>query len=109
VSYWDGSQYVALGAIQPSNSTDPLPTAATMATMSVGTVGGVPKYLSDYIASWGSAPFDQHINIGSDGNTAIGSIDGIVSLVTQPTRAGDATSEIGLKVGALTCYAEDDR
>jgi hypothetical protein len=80
-----------------------------MATMPVGTAGGVTKDLSDYIASWGSAPFNQHINTGADGNTAIGSIDGVVSLVTQPTRSGDATSEIGVKVGALSCYAEDDR
>jgi type II secretory pathway pseudopilin PulG len=109
VSYWNGSSYVAFGTIVPGNSTDPLPTAAQMATLSVGTLGGVQKHLSDYIASWGSAPFNQHINTGADGNTAIASIDGIVSLVTQPTRAGDATSEIGVKVGALSCYAEDDR
>ncbi|MFL6240719.1 MAG: prepilin-type N-terminal cleavage/methylation domain-containing protein [Actinomycetes bacterium] len=109
VSYWNGSSYVALATIQPGNTTDPLPTAAQMATLSVGSVSGVTKHLSDYISSWGSAPFNQHINTTSDGSLAIGSVDGIVSLVTQPTRAGDATSEIGLKVGSLSCYAEDQR
>jgi prepilin-type N-terminal cleavage/methylation domain-containing protein len=114
---WSGGSisYSPWVSLNNSNSTDPLPTAATMATTQVGVdSGGSPIYLGDYIASWGSltsgaigvAPAVQKT---SDSKSISANYQGLLTINTQPLRSGDATSSVGVTVGAISCLAVDYR
>lgn len=105
VWYWNGSGYVKLGDVQPGNTVDPLPDPTTL---TVGVYNGTVMHLSDYIQSWGSALSATTAN-GVGGNTARTTLGGVVTVTTQPTRSGDSTSAISVKVGVLACYALDSR
>ncbi|HET6816874.1 MAG TPA: prepilin-type N-terminal cleavage/methylation domain-containing protein [Mycobacteriales bacterium] len=113
---WNGSSVsyttVNLGS---GNSTDPLPTSSQMATIQVGVDGsGSPIYLGDYISSWGSltsgaigaAPAVQKT---SDNKSISANYQGLLTINSQPLRTGDATSGVGVTIGAISCLAVDYR
>jgi prepilin-type N-terminal cleavage/methylation domain-containing protein len=101
--------------LSDTNSSDPLPSAATMSSSQVGVdAGGSPIYLSDYIASWGSltsgaigvAPAVQKT---TDNKSISANYQGLLTINSQPLRTGDATSGVGVTIGAISCLAVDFR
>lgn len=103
VSYFsspDGvsGSYVALpvGAGQPA-----LPDPATL-TVAPGVA------LSTWISAW-SALTGPAAVVQSVGRQARGVVPAVVSILTQPTRAGDPTSALNVAAGSLSCLAEDNR
>ncbi len=101
------SSYVTLTTITNGQSSDPLaiPLATTL-VRNDPTYG--PIYLGDYIASWSSASAAR-MTSDPDGNGIRAELPSIVTVSTQPTRTGDATSAITAQVGRLSCYAADER
>ncbi|MCA1822807.1 MAG: prepilin-type N-terminal cleavage/methylation domain-containing protein [Frankia sp.] len=110
VDYWNKQPNGTFGyttvVIEPGVS-DPLATVP-LATTQVGpdVATGQPLMLGDYIATWGSLTAAQ-TQVANRRVTS--ALPGIVSIGTQPTRPGDATSTMSLDVGRLSCVAEDSR
>lgn len=105
VRYWSGDNYTTFTVQRSPGSSDPLPDPSTL---TVGSYDGNTLHLSDFIQSWGSL-VQETSSPSADGHSIRGSLGGIVSVVTQPTRDGDATSAISIQVGTLSCYALDNR
>jgi prepilin-type N-terminal cleavage/methylation domain-containing protein len=114
---WSGGSigYSSWFNLGEGNATDPLPSALTMASTQVGVdAGGSPIYLSDYIASWGSltsgaigvAPAVQKT---TDNKSISANYQGLLTINSQPLRTGDATSGVGVTIGAISCLAVDFR
>lgn len=113
VRYMTASGYVTAGTISSGNTTDPL--AAVPLDTSVG-VGGLT--LGDYISSWRSLTTNRVVQTAA-GRTARVDLQGVVNIITQPTREGilsgvgvllqDPTSAISLNIGTLSCQAGDHR
>ena len=79
-----------------------LPADATLSTIPAGP----GRTLADYISSWSS------ISVGSVNQSttaAKADIPAVVTLLTQPTRAGDPTSTLNVAVASLACAAEDNQ
>ena len=100
---WQSGSYQLVGTVQNGGSALPDP-----ATIKVATVAGTDHWLSEYIPSW-TALTALDILTGAGGNVARGTTDGIITLNTVPTRAGDASSAISVQVSPMSCYAEDNR
>lgn len=102
VSYYDWAtgSYVTLPAI--TNGGTNVLSAYDPGTIQVGPT----QYLSDYIGSWSSLTGADTTTVGA---SVTSSLEGIVSITTAPTRAADPSSTIGIRVGSLSCYAEDTR
>lgn len=64
--------------------------------------------LSHWISSWSSLTSKTGISRGV-GARAVGAVNSLVSIITAPTRTGDATSALNISVGAMSCVAEDVR
>lgn len=62
--------------------------------------------LSSYIATWNALSVETTT---SSVQSVTSSLAGIVAITTQPTRLADATSNIAIQVGNLSCTAEDTR
>ena len=107
VSYWSAAAngYVLLGTVKNGNASDPLPDPSTL---TVYNSGGTVLKLSNYIDNWHSA-LNGVYSTDSNGRYAEGTLDGVVSLTTVDLRPGDTTSGLQVKLGALSCTAEDDR
>lgn len=90
-------------------------TPALLTTVQVGfdPVTGSPLMLSDYILNWSNATdIAGSAQVISDGDGIQLDTPGLVSLETVATRfsgVADATSTIGLQLGAFSCVAEDNR
>lgn len=67
---------------------------------------GPTQRLSDYISSWSNL---TGATTTIDGTSVTSSLEGIVAITTAPTRTGDFASTIGVRIGSLSCYAEDTR
>lgn len=67
---------------------------------------GPTQRLSDYIGSWSNLTAAETTVTGS---SVSATLEGIISITTAPTRTGDPASTIGVRVGSLSCYAEDTR
>lgn len=86
-----------------TGSADPL-AALNPANIVVYQNGTTVLHLSDYIASWSTAR-----SIVENPSSGVHQLDGIVSIASQPVRANDIISALGLEVGNLSCVASDDR
>lgn len=64
--------------------------------------------LSDYIGTWGSLVTASVATNGPQ-KSITASMNGIISMTTQPIRQGDPTSTIGIELGVLSCHAQDAR
>jgi prepilin-type N-terminal cleavage/methylation domain-containing protein len=101
-------------ALAPGANALPLPeqTAVLKADPAVSGLapGDIP--LSRWVQSW-SALTDPASAVESSGQRSTGKVNGIVSLLSAPTRAAggvvDETSAVNVSVGALSCHAEDNR
>jgi hypothetical protein len=100
---WKSGSYQLVGTV--TNGGSPLPDPATI---KVATVSGVDVMLSTYIPSW-SALTTLDVLTGAGGNVARGTTDGVITLNTVSTRAGDPSSAISVQVSPMSCYAEDNR
>jgi hypothetical protein len=60
--------------------------------------------LADYISSCSAAS-----SIVEEANNGLHQIPGVVNITTQPVRSDDATSSVGIQIGALSCAAADNR
>jgi hypothetical protein len=111
LSYWTPGGYVTV-ALDQTQGTSPL-AAVNLATTQVGTDAlGQPVYLGDYVASWdslGASGVTSGKTVDGDGNHVEGAYEGVVQLTTKPMRAGDLTSTAGVRLGTLSCIAEDNR
>jgi prepilin-type N-terminal cleavage/methylation domain-containing protein len=111
VSYWTPAGYVTK-ALDQTQSASPL-AAVNLATTVVGTdSSGSSVYLGDYLTSWGSltsSGVTSGQTVDADKNHVEASYDGLVTLSTTAMRSGDPTSTAGVKVGSLSCIAEDNR
>jgi prepilin-type N-terminal cleavage/methylation domain-containing protein len=107
VYYWSAASggYVALGTVQPGNTSDPLPAPSTLTVYSSG---ATTLRLSNYIADWHSA-LAGSFTTDTNGRFAQASLDGVVAVNTIDLRPGDTTSGVQAKLGALSCSAEDAR
>ena len=64
--------------------------------------------LSDYIGAWGSL-VTANVAINEQQKSITASMNGIISMTTQPIRQGDPTSTIGIELGVLSCHVQDTR
>lgn len=117
VRYWkyDDSTLPATAGYQTLTlslgATDPL-TTALLATKVAQPSPGVYLKLSDYISSWGSLTSTvaaQSGRVSNDGNHASTNIEGVVTLETVGVRSSDPSSGVAVRVGAMSCTAEDHR
>lgn len=121
VSYQAYLRYIQYNALSNSytwsswlslngGAADPL--ASVNLGAQVGTdSAGLPVYMSDYIASWSSLTSSGTTigtSIGTDQKPTRGSYS-LLSINTQPLRSGDSASAVGVKLGAMSCVAEDYR
>jgi type II secretory pathway pseudopilin PulG len=86
-----------------SGSADPL-ASINPSSILVYQNAATSLHLSDYIASWSTAR-----SIVENPGSGLHQLNGIVSLTTQPVRAGDLLSTIGVLLGNLSCVADDER
>lgn len=100
------SGYTTVVAIEDGQLISPL-TAGLLATQ-VAADGATPILLSQYIQSWASFTGPSSTS-GTSGKSVDRTINGIVSITTQPTRTGVPDSNIGMLVGILSCIAQDNR
>jgi len=102
VSYysWATKSYVTLPVIK-NGGTDVL-SALDPATIQVGPT----QFLSDYVGTWSNLTSARTTVAGTSVTSAL---EGIVSITTVATRTNDPTSTIGVRIGSLSCYAEDTR
>jgi hypothetical protein len=111
LSYWTPSGYVTV-ALDQTQGTSPL-AAVNLATTQAGTdTLGQPVYLGDYLSNWDSltsAGATSGKSVDADGNHVEGAYEGVVQLTTKPMRTGDLTSTAGVRLGSLSCIAEDNR
>jgi prepilin-type N-terminal cleavage/methylation domain-containing protein len=117
VRYYDGSSYVSLPTVSPTNTDDPLD-SVDLDTLSVGS----GKQLGDYIASWSSLLSSEVISTQQTGLAEV-QLPGVVTIASQPVRSGltlldpdnltspliDPTSVVSLTMGAVSCSALDER
>lgn len=99
---WANARYVTLPEIRPGAGN-------VLASYNPATIQvGPGRMLSDYIAGWDSL---SAATTTTDPQTRAvsASLDGIVQLTTVATRDLDPTSAIAVRVGSLSCYAEDNR
>lgn len=104
---WDGAREVLVDqawSAASGPSTDPL-AAIDLTTKIVYQDGSTTLTLADYVASWslGTAL--------SEGSTnGISSLDAALRVTTVPVRGTvDPTSSLGLRLGSLSCVADDNR
>lgn len=97
---WNSGTYVTLPVIK-NGGTDVL-ASYNPSTIRVGPT----QFLSDYIGTWSNLTAPQTTIAGTSVSSTL---EGIVSITTVPTRTADPTSTIGIRVGSLSCYAEDTR
>ncbi|MEO7803967.1 MAG: hypothetical protein ABIS18_06130 [Actinomycetota bacterium] len=103
-----GSGYTTVKTVVQGQSVSPLDTA-TLDSTQVGVDSfNAPIFLSRYIATWGSATGNATIP-GTTPRRVQRDVNGIVSISTQPVRAGDLDSNIGISFAILSCSAEDNR
>ena len=118
--YWKHNTATGTGAYQnvtlTLGSTDPLPALnpANLADrVQVGVASdGTPLYLGEYIESWGSLTSSAAAGAGrvaNNGNSVSSNIESLITIRTVPVRSTDPTSGITIKVGAMSCLAEDNR
>jgi prepilin-type N-terminal cleavage/methylation domain-containing protein len=102
VSYysWATKSYVTLPVIK-NGGTNVL-SALNPATIQVGPT----QFLSDYVGAWSNLTAASTTVTGS---SVTSNLEGIISITTAATRTGDPTSTIGVRIGSLSCYAEDTR
>lgn len=81
----------------------PLPNLATTLVAPVP-----PFFLSGWVREWSVLPGASTV-ISSPPKSVNSTLNGIFSMTTANTRAGDDRSAIGLTVGHLSCVAEDFR
>jgi prepilin-type N-terminal cleavage/methylation domain-containing protein len=114
ISYWKSSDTVGGGgwfdlpqytwnSATGTGSADPL-AAINPSSIVVYQNGSTILHLSDYIGSWSTTR-----KITENANSGVHQLDGIVSITSQPTRAGDLLSAVGLQIGNLSCVADDSR
>jgi type II secretory pathway pseudopilin PulG len=106
----DGENEYVEVVVKSGQALSPL-TDALLTTTQINTnPGGVPALvpLSSYIDSWESLT-QATTTITSPPKSVTSSLNGIVSVTTQPTRVGDAESAVAVQVGVLSCVAEDNR
>jgi hypothetical protein len=112
VSYWtynNGApkyKSVALSWTSSGSGSDPLAAVplSTVVYQDQATNPTVVLRLSDYISSWSTTQ-----SITETANSGVHQIPGVVNITSQPVRAGDPTSSVGVQVGLLSCAAEDSR
>lgn len=97
---WPSQSYVALPVI--TNGGADVLASYNPAAIQVGPT----QFLSDYIGTWSNLTAPQTTVTGT---SVSAQLEGIISITTAPTRTGDPTSTIGIRVGSLSCYAEDTR
>lgn len=109
VRYWDGvagaRQTLATRTWSSANPVaDPLATM-DLAAYPVHVVDGVvQKTLADYVGSWSFA------NALSEGSTnGVAGLDAAFRITTKAVRPADPASSIGLRLGVLSCVADDNR
>jgi prepilin-type N-terminal cleavage/methylation domain-containing protein len=111
LAYWTPAGYVTV-ALDQTQATSPL-AAVNLATTRVGTDSvGLPVYLGEYITSWDSltsAGATSGKTLDTDGKHVEGAYEGVVQLTSVPMRVGDLTSTAGVRLGSLSCIAEDNR
>ena len=114
ISYWKASDTSGNGAwfdlpqytwnsATGTGSADPL-ASIDPSTIVVYQNGSTILHLSDYIGSWSTTR-----KITENANSGVHQLQGIVSITSQPTRAGDLLSAVGLQIGNLSCVADDNR
>ena len=114
IDYWQstnssgGGQRVTLptytwNSATGSGSADPL-AAIDPNNIVVYQNGSTVLHLSDYISSWSTTR-----TITENRNSGVHQLQGIVSISTEPVRAGDIMSAVGLQIGNLSCVADDNR
>ena len=111
VSYWTPEGYVTM-AVDHTQAASPL-AAVPLATTQVGTnLTGGAIYLGDYVASWESVNADGAAGgttVDADNNRVESTFDGLVKVTSTELRPADATSSAGVRLGSLSCIAEDNR
>jgi prepilin-type N-terminal cleavage/methylation domain-containing protein len=80
--------------------------AALPAPSSLMVQPGVP--LSTWVQAWSSLTSSTGVNQSAN-RQAKGTMNPVLSILTAPTRTGDATSPLNIAVGSLACLAEDNR
>ena len=113
--YWRYNPATATGAYVDVSlsllSSDPL-AAVNLATTQVGVSGATPLYLGQYIQDWGSLTTGAASlagRVANNGNSVSSNIEGLISVRTLPVRSDDLASGNTVKVGAMSCLAEDNR
>ena len=86
-----------------NGSADPL-AALNPASIVVYQNGTTTLYLSDYIASWGTAR-----SVVENSASGVHQLSGVVALSTRPVRQNDTLSAVGVQLGNLSCVADDGR
>lgn len=109
VRYWNGADNARQTLVtrtwsSGSPSPDPLATL-DLAAYPVQVVGGVvQKTLADYVGSWSFA------NALSEGSTnGVAGLDAAIRVTTKAVRLAEPASSIGLRLGVLSCVADDNR
>lgn len=107
VDYWTTSgrvtQSFTWNSSTGTGTADPL-AAINPATVTVYQSGTTTLHLSDYISTWNTPR-----KITEQADSGVHQLSGIVSIATQPVRAGDPLSSLGVQVGNLACVADDGR
>jgi prepilin-type N-terminal cleavage/methylation domain-containing protein len=116
VQYYDvaAGAYSAWIPIVPTAGVDPLAGIdLTTISQGVSSLDGRTLTLADYIDSWDSL---TAVTVESSDQTTQASLPGVVNVVTKPTRGmtaapttPDTSSVISVKLGELSCLAEDKR
>lgn len=113
--YWTYDPATGVGAYQTVTLTltgnDPLQAIDRTAVV-VGGTATQPVFLSQYIDEWGSLTSSAAAaaaRVANNGNSVSSNIESLISLRTVPLRVLDPGSVVSVKVGALSCLAEDNR
>lgn len=100
-----GWRSVPIGWNSAASTPDPL--AGIDLAQVVTTYAGSPVTLSNYLSSWSSQRQLTSTDGGANGNES--DLSAAVAITTAPTRAGDGGSQIGVRIGQLSCVAVDNR
>lgn len=102
VRVWDGTGYGTYTYQIKKGSTVSLPnqTAREAIVVAPG------KTLANYISSWDSV---NPAAVNQSADDAKAQIPAVISILTSPTRLGDASSALNIAVGSLSCDARDNQ